>query len=47
MNNQKAVFAIVAIIAAVGLAATVVISNLAYAAISLVNTGLQQFMPYF
>jgi hypothetical protein len=34
MNNQKTLFAIVAIVAAIGLAATVATSNLAYAKIS-------------
>ena len=34
MNNQKAMFAIIAIVAAVGLGATVVTSNLAYAKIT-------------
>jgi hypothetical protein len=38
MNNQKTMFAIMAIIAAIGLGATVVTSNLAYAKISSVTT---------
>jgi hypothetical protein len=39
VNNQKIVFAIVAIVAAIGLAATVATSNLAYAKISSVDTS--------
>ena len=34
MNNQKIIFAVVAIVAAVGIAVSAVASNLAYAAIS-------------
>jgi hypothetical protein len=39
MNNQKTVFAIIAIVAAIGLGATVVTSSLAYAKISSVDTS--------
>jgi hypothetical protein len=39
MINQKTVFAIIAIVAAIGLAATVATSNLAYAKISSVDTS--------
>jgi hypothetical protein len=39
MNNQKAMFAIIAIVAAVGLGATVATSNIAYAKISSVDTS--------
>lgn len=38
MNNQKTIFAIVAVVTALGLAATVATSNLAYAKISSVTT---------
>jgi hypothetical protein len=39
MKNQKTIFAIIAIVAAVGLAATVATSNLAYAKISSADTS--------
>jgi hypothetical protein len=39
MNNQKTMFAIIAIVAAIGLGATVVTSNLAYAKISSTDTS--------
>jgi hypothetical protein len=41
MNNQKTIFAIIAIVAAVGLAATVATTNIAYAKIQCVNPGGQ------
>ena len=39
MDSQKTMFAIIAIVAAVGLAISAVASNTAYAAISSANTG--------
>jgi hypothetical protein len=39
MKNQKTAFAIIAIVAAAGLAATVATSNLAYAKINSVDTS--------
>jgi hypothetical protein len=39
MNNEKTIFAIIAIVAAVGLGATVATSNIAYAKISSVDTS--------